>query len=245
VRAIAATGVGPGSASSVVNSGDLVVRSTSGLATLDTQAKGIYAGTYGANSPLSVINSGDITVTGVGQVFGIQAATGSPYAPSPVGANSPIIVRNSGDIQTSGTGYIDVGIQAKAFGANSPISIENSGDIDPTTGIEVRTYADNSPVDVDHSGDIEASRGGILAASLGANSTVTVTNSGTVALTGDDTSSNAAIIAAALGPGSNIFIDNSGILQGIGLRGVGISRSEMTSSVTSRVARCSPPPMPS
>jgi hypothetical protein len=64
VRAIVASGIGPNSPTSVVNSGNLVVTSTTTVTGIDTQAKGIYAGTNGANSPLNVINSGGITATG-------------------------------------------------------------------------------------------------------------------------------------------------------------------------------------
>ena len=220
-RGIIATGVGPNSATSVMNSGDLVVTSTTTLVTPDTQAKGIYSGTNGVNSALSVVNSGDITVSGVGQVYGIQASTGGPYSYTPT-TNSPVVIENSGDIRTSGTGYVDIGIVTKTFGANSAINVTNSGDIDPDTGIDARSYADNSPVTVENSGDIEADRRGILAASFGANSTVTVVNSGTVALTGGSTASSGAIITAAFGAGSNIVINNSGTLQGAGYRGVGI-----------------------
>jgi hypothetical protein len=133
---------------------------------------------------------------------------------------SPVTIENSGNIQAEGPTAF--GIRAKAYGANSPISVTNSGDIDPVTGIDVRTYGDHSPIAVDNSGDIEAIRRGILAVSYGANSTVTITNSSTVALTGASNNSNAAIVAAAFGPNSNLVIANSGSLQGFGARGIGI-----------------------
>jgi hypothetical protein len=179
-RGIIAIGVGPNSATSVVNSGDLVVTSTTNLVTPDTQAKGIYAGTNGVNSALSVVNSGDITVRGVGQVYGIQASTGGPYSYTPT-TNSPVVIENSGDIRTSGTGYVDIGIVTKTFGANSAISVTNS-----RRGILAASFGANSTVTVVNSGTVAltgestTSSGAIITAAFGAGSNIVINNSGTL-----------------------------------------------------------------
>jgi hypothetical protein len=76
---------------------------------------------------------------------------------------------------------------------------------------------------VDNSGDIEADQLGILALSYGANSSVTIANSGSVTATGAGIYESAAIIGIATGADSSVVINNSGTgEQGLGAFGLGI-----------------------
>lgn len=98
----------------------------------------------------------------------------------------------------------------------------NSGDIDPNTGINVTTYADNSAINVENSGDIEAGRIGIRGRSYGADSSVAITNSGSVTATGTVTPESVALLGIADGAGSNVVINNSGTARGLGTYGFGL-----------------------
>jgi autotransporter-like protein/autochaperone domain-containing protein len=206
-----AAGGDPNSPISIVNSGDLSATASG----FDAQAIGIRA-TSGYFSPISIENSGDVTVVATGAysyATGIRARTNS--------AGSPIAIANSGALNVTGAGK-SYGIYAYTRGAYSPINVENSGDIDPDIGIGIRSTGDNSPINVDNSGDIEADQFGIFALSYGANSTVTIVNSGTVALTGNFPYESAAITGIGIGDGSSVVINNSGSAQGLGAYGVGI-----------------------
>lgn len=113
--------------------------------------------------------------------------------------NSRITIENVAGITATSTAQNANGIfSATAIGSTgSPVSVENS------------------PISVDNSGDIEADQLG-LALSYGANSSVTIANSGSVTATGAGIYESAAIIGIATGPDSSVVINNSGTAQGIG-----------------------------
>jgi hypothetical protein len=108
--------------------------------------------------------------------------------------NSRITIENVAGITATSTAQNANGIfAATAIGSTgSPVSVENS------------------PISVDNSGDIEADQLGILALSYGANSSVTIANSGSVTATGAGIYESAAIIGIATGADSSVVINNSG-----------------------------------
>jgi outer membrane autotransporter protein len=156
-RAIVATGVGPNSPTSVVNSGNLT-------AIIDesnpySRAIGIQATSGGENSPTTVVNSGSITASG-GFSYGIYAST--------EGANSPLLITNSGEIDPS------IGISATTRGTGSSITINNSGSVFGDY-VGITTFSKYGTTTVINSGDISA--GSFLAIDVDGGA-ATIINSG-------------------------------------------------------------------
>ncbi|MGH6750336.1 MAG: hypothetical protein ACRECI_13600, partial [Methyloceanibacter sp.] len=93
--------------------------------------------------------------------------------------------------------------------------------IDPDLGITAESHSQASGITIDNSGTVEGNRAGIAAYTGGANSSILITNSGTVTTSGIE-DLGIALGAFAVGPGSNAVINNSGDAKGIGPYGLGI-----------------------
>jgi hypothetical protein len=196
----------------VANSGDIAVATSAANPGHSTaSAVGIAAATYSGIAPVSVENSGDVhAASDHALAVAIIASTDADYGPVSV-VNEGDLTAISGGLGSPAYAGTALGIIAVTFGGrqsrhhreqrqypsgrpnrlrhpgegiwgNSPISVTDSGDIDPVTGIDVRTYGDHSPIAVDNSGDVEATQVGILALSDGANSSVSIVNSGSAFL---------------------------------------------------------------
>jgi autotransporter family porin len=190
---------------------------------IDANLVGIFAATSGANSAVGIVNSGDVSSGG----RGVLAYSG--------GSNSPIRTENTGDIVSQDTGMktgsygpqsgitlINTGditsegdsIYARTVGVGSKVSVLNSGDLDashgPHTtgdGIYVQTLLADSPVDIVNQGNVTGEDDGIDAETYGANSSITITNSGTI-------DPHVGVYTLALGNSSRNLIINSGSIHG-------------------------------
>ncbi len=161
--------------------------------------RGIRAYSQGLNSPVDVFNTGDI-----------DSYRAGIYAKARFGA---LDVFNSGHI----TG-VYAGIQAATGtggGPNSPLSIINTGDIDlqQGTAISANTYQAQSELSVVNSGALTGGRTGLGASTSGADSRLTIHNSGPIRSVNEPTNYNFGafgINAYSYGANSPIHIVNSG-----------------------------------
>jgi autotransporter family porin len=125
------------------------------------------------------------------------------------GAQSGITLINSGGITSLGDS-----IYARTVGVGSKVSVLNSGDLNasqgPKTtgdGIYAQTILSDSPIDIVNQGNKTGEDDGIDARTYGANSNITVTNSGAI-------DPHVGVYALALGAGSRNQIVNSGSIYG-------------------------------
>jgi outer membrane autotransporter protein len=188
----------PDSEIGIINGGD--------IHTVFAGSNGIRTLTQGDNSPIGIINGGNIRTEG-NESFAIYAHTGGVAG----GVESRIDIFNTGDLRTFGQGSF--GIIAETVQDDSPVDIETSGDI-TTSGygahaIRARTQGERGDLDIRNYGNITTTdqAGGIVAYTIGADSPLTILNTGTI------TTPNPlvdAISAAAAGAASTVMIDNRG-----------------------------------
>src|SRR5665811_1632727 len=230
---IFATTDGTNSPIDVVNSGDIWTRVTSGYAI------GVGAISNSSDSPIGIDNSGDLSIDAGQDGMGIRSqASGGSATVTNTGkiavssgnhafgifsqAASMTSIVNSGDI----TAMSDMAYAAGVFAASytSEVSISNSGNIAAEGGVQAMglfAQTAGGPATIVNSGDLTVSAGvnaarliaaGIYASTIGANSSITIKNSGSLSATGQ---SNAfGILAKAYGPNSTISIVNSGSVYG-------------------------------
>ena len=198
---------------SIVNSGDMVVRSTAAF------AYGISSYIGENDSRIRIHNSGDFQVTGFLRAIGIYARAGDP--------DSPIEIYNSGEIRTETTGNDAraVAINARSIDVDNRISIMNKGDLWLKTigeaslayGILASSTSDSNPVNVANSGDIHVTTSGIEANAAGirvvvrSNSPVEIINSGDIRVTTSGRNASARGIDGASASGNSpVVIVNRG-----------------------------------
>ena len=205
-------------------------------------AVGIHALTAGFNSDISITNSGDIDARNPTLPYGIRAiatyqdssitiensgnVTSTSETLSAAGivattyyGNSPISIVNSGNVTSNGSLFAD-GVGARTYA--SPINITNSGNVTATAsalarGIIAESYYGGG-ITIKNWGKVTTTAQysyGIDAYTYGANSPLTIVNSGHIAANGGGPNGYAlGILAETNGPGSPIQIQNAGSIFG-------------------------------
>lgn len=222
--------------SSVAGQGGYIYLNSQGVLTPYAGGKGIIAYTYNGAQRVDIKNSGDINATTRGIVAFTQGsnspliitnygAIAGPNAYGGIfgaarGSDSDLTITNHGDIAL-GSG---IGISANTYAARSDIVVTNSGAVSGGRfGILTRTFAGNSTTTIGNTGNIQANSDpaggnfdayGIQALAGAANSGITITNGGQIAVSAPGAAGDAyGIDAFAVGPFSPISITNTATMS--------------------------------